>query len=62
MTNALYKIIGNILFLKSKEFPAREKERKLMQRFSVSEVGTCGKGWGVSPRSWQPDRSLQSTP
>lgn len=33
MTNALYKII---YFLKSKEFPDREKERKLMQRFSAS--------------------------
>lgn len=50
MTNALYKIIKNILFLKSKEFPDKEKERKLMQRFSASEVGTLWQGLGSVPQ------------
>lgn len=47
MTNALYKII---YFFKSKEFPDREKKRKLMQRFSVSEVGTLCEGLGSAPQ------------
>ena len=49
MTNALYKIIKNILFFKSKDFPDKE-ERKLMQRFSASEVGTLWQGLGSVPQ------------
>lgn len=59
MTNALYKIIKNILFLKSKEFPDKEEERKLMQRFSASEVGTLWQGLGSVPQELQGNKFYQ---
>lgn len=59
MTNALYKII---YFLKSKEFPDREKERKLMQRFSVSEVGTLWQRLGSVPQELAARQEPPSNP
>lgn len=58
MTNALYKIIKNILFLKSKEFPDKEKERKTDAKifcfwggYLVARAGECPPRTGSQTRA-----------